>query len=224
MKCNPNPVIVKLLAKLGVNFDCASKAEIEQVLELGVSPDRIIFANACKMGPHVTYAREQMVDLMTFDSVDELIKIKQLHTEARVVLRIATDDSQAVCRLSAKFGAQLEDCEELVLVAIELGLDLVGVSFHVGSGSQDPYAVPKALHMARKVFDMAAVHGVEMRLLDIGGGFPGTPDWNPSFQTIASAIAPVLDELFPREVHVIAEPGRFFIAHSHVLVCVLLAT
>lgn len=217
MKCNPNSVIVKLLAKLGVNFDCASKAEMEQVLELGVAPDRIIFANACKMGTHITYARDQLVDMMTFDSLDELVKIKSLHPDAKLVLRIAPDDSQAVCRLSAKFGAQVSDCEELIVAAVELGLDVVGVSFHVGSGSQDPQAVPAALRLARRVFDIAAAHGVEMTLLDIGGGFPGTPNWNPSFETIAAAITPVLDELFPRNVHVIGEPGRFLVAHSHVL-------
>eukprot|EP00698_Gefionella_okellyi_P017136 TRINITY_DN4969_c0_g1_i1.p1 TRINITY_DN4969_c0_g1~~TRINITY_DN4969_c0_g1_i1.p1 ORF type:complete len:438 (-),score=82.16 TRINITY_DN4969_c0_g1_i1:90-1403(-) len=217
MKCNPNPIIVKLLAKLGVNFDCASRQEIQQVLDLGVSAERIIFANPAKMTPHISYARDNFVDMMTFDCVDELIKIKEVHPTAKLVLRLAPDDSHAVCRLSAKFGAQVADCEEIIQAAVRLGLNVVGVSFHVGSGSQDAFAVPNALRMARHVFDLAAQYGVEMTLLDIGGGFPGTPDWNPSFPTIAAAISPMLDELFPREVQVIGEPGRFFVAHSHVL-------
>lgn len=73
---------------------------------------------------------------------------------SRLVLRIATDDSKAVCRLSVKFGALLKSCRGLLERAKELGLDVIGVSFHVGSGCTDPQTFSQAISDARCVFDM----------------------------------------------------------------------
>jgi len=217
VKCNPNPVIIRLLAEQGVNFDCASAVEIELVLSLGVDPERIIFANPCKFPAHIKAAHRMGVDLMTFDNADELVKIARCNPAARVVLRIATDDSKAMCRFSTKFGAQPHDFEALIRKCVELRLDLVGVSFHVGSGSSDNTVYPSTLRVARDVFDLAATHGIKMSLLDIGGGFPGVADWNPSFPQLAAGIRPALDELFPNNVRVIGEPGRYMVARSHAL-------
>lgn len=54
VKCNPDPVIVRLLAALGCGFDCATKGEIDLVLNglgedlsfsaLGLT-DKIVYAN-----------------------------------------------------------------------------------------------------------------------------------------------------------------------------------
>lgn len=150
---------------------------------------------------------------MTFDSVDELHKIKTISPDAQVVLRIVTDDSGSVCQLSNKFGASLCDVPQLLDTAKELGLDCVGTSFHVGSGSSDLNAFKEPLTHAAWVFEQAKSRGIEMSLLDIGGGFPGDDAGEVSFEQIAQQINPLLDNLFPKEVNVIAEPGRFF-SHS----------
>lgn len=86
IKCNDSAGIVQLLANLGVSFDCASKREIGHVLDLGVSPDRIIYANPCKMASHIRYAAKFGVNLMTFDNELELFKVKKLYPNARLVL------------------------------------------------------------------------------------------------------------------------------------------
>jgi len=44
----------------------------------------------------------------------------------------------------------------------------------VGSGCYDPTAFRKAVEDARKVFDVGLSYGFDMKLLDVGGGFPGT--------------------------------------------------
>jgi len=217
VKCNPNPVIIRLLAELGTNFDCASVAEIQLVQSMGVSADRIIFANPCKFPAHIRQAQRLGVNVMTFDNADELDKIAAQNPFAEVVLRIATDDSRAMCRFSTKFGAQPHHFEPLVAKCVELGLKLIGVSFHVGSGSSDDTVYPATLRAARTVFDIAAAHGFELDLIDIGGGFPGVQDWNPSFPQLAAGIRPALDELFPAHVRVVGEPGRYMVARSHAL-------
>lgn len=121
------------MAFLGAGFDCASKNEIQKVLDLGVSPDRIIFANPCKQASYIKYAYKMGVEYMTFDNEHELYKIKDNHPNAKCVLRIITNDADAICRFSMKFGADMDSSLKLIETAVKLGLDLVGVSFHVSS-------------------------------------------------------------------------------------------
>jgi ornithine decarboxylase len=225
VKCNPTPALLRTLKNLGVHFDCASKEEIEAVFALGgdIDPENdIIYANPTKPRSHLLAAKKRGVKMMTFDNPDELHKIKQTYPEAQLVLRIMTDDSKAVCRLSSKYGAPLGACSELLKLALDLNLNVIGVSFHVGSGQQDPSAFADAIHRAARVFDMARELGITMNLLDIGGGFPGVDD-EIAFPTIAAHMRPKIDELFPEHVRVIAEPGRYFATACFTLVCNVIA-
>jgi len=220
IKCNPNKVIIELLGKLGCNFDCASRDEIAQVLSTGVSPDRIIFANPVKASNQIKYARQEDIDLLTFDSISELYKIKLYHPKAKLVIRIKIDDSQSVCRFSSKFGAGMDELESIFTIAKACQLDLVGVSFHVGSNCYSLDSYEKAIQDARITFDLAKKHGFIFRLLDIGGGFPGT-DEKFTFESIADRIKGAIDEHFSEEykdLEVIAEPGRYMVSTSHTLV------
>jgi ornithine decarboxylase len=120
-------MVVKLLASLGIGFDCASKTEIQQVLDLGVEPTRIIYANPCKQASFVRYAAQQNVAKMTFDNAEELYKIKKHYPDAELVLRILTDDSNSTCQLGLKFGAPLDTVPHLLKTAKQLELNVVGV-------------------------------------------------------------------------------------------------
>ncbi|PVU89822.1 hypothetical protein BB559_002007 [Furculomyces boomerangus] len=213
VKSNPDPVIIKILASLGTGFDCASKTEIKQILDMGISPDRIIYAHPCKPSSHLKYATKSNVNLMTFDNTDELYKIKSLAPDAEVVLRISTDDSNALCRFSIKFGADLANTEELLNVAKSLGINVVGVSFHIGSGSLDVNAFSDALRRARFVFDQAKQLGFEFSLLDIGGGFPSSKQRGGiDFKSFARNLDAEMNRLFPvsEGIRIISEPGRYF--------------
>ena len=134
IKCNPNPVILEALAALGANFDCASENEIKTIIEITKDPTRIVFANPCKMSSQIRYARANDVDMMTFDCEEELYKIKLYHPYAKLILRLAVDDSNSICKFNKKFGCKLEQVEELLTIAKTLKLAVVGFSFHVGSG------------------------------------------------------------------------------------------
>jgi ornithine decarboxylase len=206
VKCNQDPEVLRLLAKLGTGFDCASKTELKQVLDTGVEPHRIIYANPCKTASYVRYAAENDVRMMTFDNPEELYKIKKFFPGAQLVLRIATDDSKALCRLSIKYGAPLDNTLSLLQLAKELELNVIGVSFHVGSGSYDPSAFAIAVKDARKVFDEAAQVGYDLRTLDVGGGYG-----NDNFEQIAAVLGPAVDQYFPPGIRIIAEPGRYYV-------------
>ncbi|XP_058846848.1 ornithine decarboxylase 1-like [Acipenser ruthenus] len=219
VKCNPMEAVVQTLARLGAGFDCASQVELELVRGMGVLPERIIYANPCKQTSHIKKAASLGVHTMTFDNEEELIKVARAHPNAKMVLRIATADSGSMFPISIKFGASLEECGHLLKVARELGVEVIGVSFHVGSNSSDPHCFSESIANARGVFDLGADLGHEMTLLDIGGGFPGSDDFIVTFEEIAKVINQSLEVHFPAEsgVNIIAEPGRYYVATAFTL-------
>jgi len=113
----------------------------------------------------------------------------------------------------------LSSCRELLVQAKSLNLDVVGISFHVGSGCKSPRSFAAAVSNAHSLFEEAEKIGYRFTYLDLGGGWPGTDDEGVKFSEIADCIRDQLDQLFPPEVDIIAEPGRFFVCESHTLVC-----
>jgi ornithine decarboxylase len=188
---------------------------------MGVDPSRIIYAQPCKTNSYVRYVMAQGVRQMTFDNADELRKIARLYPDAELFLRILTDDSSSLCRLSLKFGASLDSTDGLLTLARELGLNVVGVSFHVGSGASDPIAFLKAVTDAHTVFRQAESYGFDMKTLDVGGGFCS----DNSFEEMAEVLRNALDEYFPAHsgINLIAEPGRYYASTAFTLACNVIA-
>ncbi|KAK7057321.1 ornithine decarboxylase [Favolaschia claudopus] len=221
VKCNPDPYVLRLLAALGTGFDCASNGEISQVLALGpVHPNRIIFANPCKALSFVRNAAKLRVNTMTFDNADELYKIARAHPRASLVLRILTDDTKALCQLGLKFGAPLHAVPSLLAKARELALDVVGISFHVGSGCYDPSVYTDAVRRARTAFDMGSDVGYRFTLLDVGGGFE-----DALFEQAAAYLNDAIHTYFPdrADLKIIAEPGRFYVSKAFTLATNIIA-
>jgi len=226
VKCNPDPTLIQMLSLLGCGFDCASKGELDLVLGQNIDPERIIYANPCKTVSFIKHAKEVGANLMTFDNADELRKIKKVFPEARMVLRIFAMDPTALCPLSLKFGADpVKEAPGLLKLAAELGIQVMGISFHVGSGCRDATAYRIALEHARRLFDLGLELGHSMNLLDLGGGFPGVDTELISLEKIANIVNPLVDELFPREsgVRIIAEPGRFYATAAYTLAVKVIA-
>jgi len=225
MKCNGDERICHMLAKAGVGFDCASKAEIEHALSLGTHPDNIIYANPCKQANMLQFSRQVGVRKMTADNIEELHKIRDIFPEARVVLRIAVDDSKSVCRFNSKFGSPPKEWDAMLSTAKELGLDLHGVSFHVGSGCGDLKPFADAVSAARDAFELAKSYGFNPTLLDVGGGWPGNDDGHFTFKDVAAVVAEAVDHYFPASsgVEIIAEPGRYFASASHTYAVTVIA-
>lgn len=217
VKCNPNAVLIRLMTALGIGFDCASKNEIGLVRSLGAKPENIIYANPCKEYSQIQYARANDVDLLTFDGENELYKVKLYHPCAKLLLRIQTDDSFSKCRFNSKFGADRETALSLLELGKKLHLNIVGISFHVGSGCSSDIPYRQAISLARDIFTEAAKMGMRMNILDIGGGFSGTNE--ELFEKISTAIVEELESFSDiPNLEVIAEPGRYFVETSHTLV------
>jgi len=230
VKCNPDPKLLKTLARAGCGFDCATPSEIRAALAAGCPAGDVVYAHTRKSPLDLRAANRLGVRLTTFDSHDELLKLWAIHPRAELLLRLHVDDATAQCPLGNKFGARLDEAHGLLDHAWRLGLSVAGVSFHVGSGCRDPASFPRALEQASQIFSMRPSGGLcaaetrSMDTLDIGGGFPGGESAAraaAAFATLCTPLRASLDRLFPpsRGVRLLAEPGRFFAAGSHTLLC-----
>lgn len=227
IKCNPDVKIIQLLAELGCNFDCASQYELATVLNIIDNPNRIIFANPCKIPSHIRYAYDKNIKLMTFDCIEELKKIHKLYENAELLLRICVDDSNSKCKFNTKFGCTLSDIDIVFEKIKELNMNLIGFSFHVGSGCQDPKSYYTAIRDCKLACVKSAKYGFNITTIDIGGGFPGI-DKHISFDDIATNIIKAQNDFFKYQIDeniikFIAEPGRFFTESTHTLVVNVIA-
>jgi ornithine decarboxylase len=220
VKANPEPEVVSLLARLGSRFDVASPAEIDLCLRCGVSPQAISYGNTIKKTDDIAYAYRLGVRLFAFDSLMELEKLALAAPGAAVFCRLLTSGTGADWPLNRKFGCEPDMAADLLVLAAQLGLDPCGVSFHVGSQQRDPGQWDGAIERAAAVAEAVAEAGVELRLLNLGGGFPARYIGEiAAIEDYADAIsAGVARHFGDRPPALCVEPGRYIAADAGVLV------
>ncbi|XP_075537606.1 ornithine decarboxylase-like [Dermacentor variabilis] len=218
MKACRDPIVLDVLNRHGVNFDCSNKGELSAVLNMGVSPDHIVYANTVKGSSDLKFAQQHGVTLMTFDSVEELAKIED--KGARLLLRIEADETGSQHSFNSKFGCSFNEAKKILREARNNGTNVVGLSFHVGCAYQDPVIFTRTIERAKAIFDLASNMGNEMSVLDVGGGFPGGLRIRDKFLEVCEAIRLATDFHFPESsgVQLISEPGQFFITSAYALV------
>ena len=222
VKANPAPEIIRTLYKAGASFDVASLPEFmavyENIRHLPAKAqqdfiwDKIIYANPTK--PKATLRElDSYKPLVTFDNLNELKKIKQYAPHAGVVLRLRVPNTGSMVELSSKFGCDPGEAVDLVQAAFGMGLVVEGLSFHVGSQCTNFENFVQALNMASAVMRESKTRGHEIKILDIGGGFPAAYDKHVKpFSQLARKINAEIDRLFPPHIEIVAEPGRFLVA------------
>jgi ornithine decarboxylase len=169
------------------------------------------------MVEQIKYARANDVDLITFDSSHELYKIKLYHPSAKLVIRIQVDDSKSKCKFNCKFGVRLDEVKDLLHQAKFMDLDIIGVSFHVGSNCQEATVFKTAIKDCREVYNIAKELGFDLTLIDLGGGFPGDND--EEFLKMAKIINESIEEYFGGlNIKFMAEPGRYFVTSAYTLI------
>lgn len=221
IKANPHPSVIKTFIKLGASFDVASAAEMKHVLGLGASPAKIIFANTIKSPEDIAFARRRRARLMTFDNEPELYKLAKYYPCAYVLVRIKVANYGSVVELSLKFGADPDQAFFLLRKARTLGLIPMGVCFHVGSQSTNVENYLQALEISSHIFKETKEHGLPLKIMDIGGGFPiqhFDSEIGINFERMACQIKKQMKVLFDKNVKFIAEPGRFFVGPAGILV------
>ena len=210
VKANPAPEILFLLAQLGSSFDCASIPEIEMALAAGATPDRISFGNTIKKERDIAHAHALGVRLFAIDAEAEVEKVARAAPGARVFCRILCDGEGAEWPLSRKFGCATTMAPGLLEKARALGLKPWGVSFHVGSQQTNLGAWDKALAEAAWVFSTLSAKGIELGMVNLGGGFPARYLRDvPAAAAYGEAIHTALMKHFGNRIpETIIEPGR----------------
>ncbi len=228
VKANPAPEIVRTFYRAGASFDAASLPEFllvyENIKDLPAKEqqdfiwDRIIFANTTKT-KETLQALDRYKPLVTYDNRDELYKIRQHAPHAGVVLRLRVPNTGSMVELSSKFGCDPGEAVDLILEAFRIGLEVEGLSFHVGSQCTNFENYVQALNIAAAVMNEARSRGYELKILDIGGGFPVRYDRHVRpFSQLAKVINTEINRLFAGDIQIIAEPGRFMVATAATLV------
>jgi ornithine decarboxylase len=229
VKANSDPGIVRTLFEMGCSFDVASMPEFMIVYEnIRDMPDaerqdwiwdKIIYANTIK--PIETLvALDQYKPLVTFDNIDELKKIRKYAPHAGLVLRLRVPNTGSMVELSSKFGADPGEAVDLIAEAFETGLVVEGLSFHVGSQCTNFENYFQALQLSANILEETETRtGKEIKILDIGGGFP--VKYHPrvkSLRALTRKLDAEIKRLFPPDMQILAEPGRYLVANSCTLV------
>ncbi|MGD1031497.1 MAG: type III PLP-dependent enzyme [Opitutaceae bacterium] len=225
VKANPDPAIVRTLYKEGSSFDVASMPEFmivhENIQGLPAKQrqdwiwDKIIYANPTK--PTETLEElNRYKPLVTFDNLEEIRKIRKHAPNAGLALRLKVPNTGAMVELSSKFGASPGEAVDLILEADREGLVVEGISFHVGSQTTNFENYVQALNLTAAVFKEAGDRGyTKMNLIDIGGGFPAPYDASVKpLRELARVVNGEIERLFPPDIQILAEPGRFLVASA----------
>jgi ornithine decarboxylase len=222
VKANPDPAIIRTFYEAGASFDVASVAEFMLVHELIQDRpakeqqdfiwDKIIYANPIK--PRETLeALNQYKPLVTYDNAAELDKIRRHAPHAGLVLRLRVPNTGSMVELSSKFGCDPGEAVDLIQAAHDANLVVEGLSFHVGSQCTNFENFVQALNTAAAVMEEARARGHQVKILDIGGGFPAPYNRHVRpFAELARVIRAEIDRLFTSDLEIIAEPGRFLVA------------
>jgi ornithine decarboxylase len=216
VKANPAPEVLNLLASLGSCFDTASVAEIEMALAAGAAPERISYGNTIKKERDIARAFVLGVRLFAVDCKAEVEKIARAAPGARVFCRILSDCAGAEWPLSRKFGCEPDLAADVLEHAHKLGLEPHGVSFHVGSQQRNPHAWDRALASAAAVFRECGERGINLAMVNLGGGFPTKYVKNvPAVKSYGSAIFRSLRKHFGNRIpETIIEPGRGMVGNA----------
>jgi ornithine decarboxylase len=219
VKANPAPAIVAMLEREGANFDVASRGEIELCLESGVGAERLSFGNTIKKETDIAFAYRAGLRLFAFDSEHELAKLARSAPGSRVFCRILVDCRGAEWPLSRKFGCAPEMAVDLLRRAREHGLDPYGISFHVGSQQTELCQWDGALASAARMFWLLAETDIELRMVNIGGGFPAHYTGEvPAIEHYAQAVMAAVTRHFGNRLpEIIVEPGRSLVGDAGII-------
>ena len=219
VKANPARQILDRLVGLNSRFDAASFEEVRACLDAGARPDAISYGNTIKKVSAIRDAFAAGIRLFAFDSAEELAKLAQHAPGASVYCRILVDNVGADWPLSKKFGTTLDHARTLMLRAGDLGLDPIGLSFHVGSQQTSPAAYEAAIARVGMLFTDLKQAGVKVRMVNLGGGYPiRYRDEIPPIDRFANAIMGAMTEHFGNDLpEMIIEPGRFIVGDAGVV-------
>jgi ornithine decarboxylase len=219
IKANSNIEVLRFVNKFNIGFEIASEGELKILKSIGVTPEKIITSNPVKSFKFLKIAASYGVNYFAYDSVDEVNKLAKFLPGCNVYVRLSVPNEGSEWPLSKKFGVEIDEAAELLVYAKEKGLNPVGITFHVGSQCTNVYNWNNALNKSKMVWDLARGKGINLHLLNLGGGYPIKYTKNVvSVDTIEKNIDKLIYEKFPADVKIFIEPGRAVVGDAGIFV------
>jgi len=219
LKANPDIAIADLVNKQGIGFEISSEGELGILSSLNIKPEKIISSNPVKSINFLKMAADYGITFFSYDSANEIDKIKRFIPGANVYIRLSVPNEGSAWPLSNKFGVELDDAVRLISYAKHQGLNPVGATFHVGSQCTNLDNWNIAINKVKILGDMAKQRGIELSLLNIGGGYPINYINNAiNIEIIEKNINKLIFEKFSEDLEIYIEPGRFVVGNAGVLV------
>lgn len=219
VKANPHLDILKLLVKLDSYFDVASGNEIKQCLKAGADPKKLSFGSTIKSIKDIKYSYKNGVTLFAADSIEELKKIETYAPGSDVFIRVLLGDTEALRPLNKKFGCSTAMAEQLFETGKNLNINLVGLSFHVGSQTLHPHMWFDSLDIVSTLWNKLKSKGHNLSVLNIGGGFPSKYDKDiTDVPVYCNVIKNTIQQKFGAIENIFAEPGRALVANSGIVI------
>ena len=220
LKPLPHPDVVSALLEEGASFDLATKGEVDLVRNAGVDPRTCIHTHPIKKDDEIRYALDYGCNTFVVDNIEEAKKFVSFREQARLLIRVSFPNPETPVDLSKKFGVLPQDCLDLLRFTKMLGLNVVGLSFHVGSQVPNARRHCEAIEQCSEILRQAAEEDISLEILDIGGGFP--VDYEKAEEKdIYAFCEPIREALsrLPEGIRVLAEPGRFISAPAMINIC-----
>lgn len=219
-KSNPDQTILRTLREAGCSIDICSVGELHAALEAGFEPAQMLHTHPCKTLQNLLTCYQAGLRWFVFDNRNELHKLHQHTPDVTLLLRVAMSSASSLINLSAKFGCAPHEAVDLLLEARALGMKVNGLEFHVGSQTTSPDDYDTAFARIRRIYDAAADHGIELEVIDFGGGLPAPyRDAVLSLEAFCEALHQSLETHFgDLPVRLIAEPGRGISADTSTLI------
>ncbi len=219
VKANPDVEVLRFLNTLGTGFEIASEGELQILASLGAEPERIITSNPMKTFKFLEQAVDYGVNYFAYDSTVEVEKLARYAPGCNVYVRLTVPNEGSEWPLSKKFGVELDYAAELLIYAKEKGLNPVGITFHVGSQCNNVYNWNTAVDKARDLWDIAEQNGIQLRMLNIGGGYPIRYTKNVvDVETIEKKVNKVIYQKFSEDIEIFIEPGRAVVGDAGIFV------
>jgi diaminopimelate decarboxylase len=234
VKANSNLAILRLFARMGSGVDVVSGGEILRVLKAGIAPEKIVYSGVGKTRAEIELALASDILMFNVESAQELELINQVATEkgvrARVALRVNPDvDPQTHPYISTglkknKFGISIDDAFDVYVQAAAMkGIEVAGIDCHIGSQITTVRPFVDALTRVKAFVLRLREQGIEIRMIDLGGGLGIMYDSEQPPEPAQYAEA-IISEMADMDCTLILEPGRCLVGNAGCLVTRVLYT
>jgi diaminopimelate decarboxylase len=229
-KANTNIAVMKILRDEGMGIDAVSPGEIYAAFKAGFTPDQILFTTNNVHWEEIEYAVSQNI-LVNLDSLSQLKLFGKRYPGKEICMRINPNvgaghhDHVITGGPESKFGVNYALVSEIKKITRDSGLRVIGIHQHIGSGILDPDMFIRAMDVLLEVcvvFD-------DLLFIDFGGGL-GVPYTEEENRLDIGLLGKNITEDFKafcgsygKELKLVIEPGRYFVAESGFLLATVTA-